>query len=97
MTEPNHFIQFVPYENPGIPGQMVNRVYNLVYFALEVHTTVLVPDEERALPIELDVRGELRTLDARIDELARVPEATFSALRGLHDRLSRIEHWREAF
>ena len=97
LTEPNHFIQFVPYENPTIPGQMVNQLYNLVYFALEVHTTVLVPDEERALPIDLDVRGELRKLDARIDELARVPEATFSALRGLHDRLSRIEHWREAF
>ena len=94
---PNHFIRYIPYVDTSVePEQMVDQPFNNVIFALEQKKYYYLNEQTEREARAIDVRGGLDTASTRLDRLETELDPVYSALRGLHDRVSSIEHWREA-
>ena len=91
---PNHFIQYVGTEtksyNTSTDGGDIQRTK----FALAHEENYQLPGARD--PTTIDIRGGLEKAGIRLDKLEAELDPVYSALRGLHERVASIEHWREA-
>jgi hypothetical protein len=68
---------------------------NLIPIAFDV--TEGVGDGGPRVPVSIELRDELDRIDIELLRLGPLITATYGAVRGVNDRLARLEAWREAF
>ena len=93
---PNHFIRYIPYIDPTDPNLTVNQPFDNIIFALEQKKYYYLDEQTERDPTTIDIRGGLEKAGIRLDKLEAELDPVYSALRGLHERVASIEHWREA-
>ena len=94
---PNHFIRYIPYVDTSVePEQMADQPFDNIIFALEQKKYYYLDEQTERDPTTIDIRGGLEKAGIRLDKLETELDPVYSALRGLHERVASIEHWREA-